>query len=146
MSSTRRQVVAIARAVLGQRACERGPLLIEAVLELLVIELDERLVGLHGVAEVGEHAADDALDLRRNRDLVFGGERAHDFERAVNGLLACTASTLTASAAIAATCLRRALRLVAGRLSRWRRPPHGRYEEDRNTTHKKMVWPMLMMW
>ena len=57
-------------------------------MKLLAIELDQHLAGLDAIAEVGEHAADDALGLRGDRDLVLGGERADDFEGAANRLLA----------------------------------------------------------
>ena len=59
---------------------ERRLLLVEVVLELLAIELDERLAGLDAIAKVGEHAADDAVGLRGDGDLVFGRERPDDFD------------------------------------------------------------------
>ena len=65
----------------------RRPLLVEGVLQLLAIDLDQGLAGLDGIAEIREHAADDAFGLRGDRDLVFGGERADDFDGAVERLL-----------------------------------------------------------
>ena len=80
VSLDRRQMARLGRAVFRQRARQRGLLVLEVVFELLAIELDERLAGLHVIAKVHEHAADGAFGLRGNRDLVFGGERADDLD------------------------------------------------------------------
>ena len=77
----------VRRAVLRQRAIERRLLLLELVLQLLAVELDQHLAGLHPIAEIREHPADAAVGLRRNRHLVDGGERADDFDRAVQRFL-----------------------------------------------------------
>ena len=84
----RRQTAGFGGAVLRERARERRLLLIEAVLPLLAIELDERLAGLHAIAEVGEDAADLAVGFRRHRHLVDGRERADDFDGPVDRFLA----------------------------------------------------------
>ena len=65
----------------------RRALLVEVVLQLLAIELDERLSRRHAITEVGEHAAHDAVDFGGDRDLVFGRQRADDFEGAPHRLL-----------------------------------------------------------
>ena len=65
----------------------RRALLVEAVLQLLAIELDERLSRRDAIAEIGEHATNDAVDLGRHRDLVLGGQRANHLEGASNRLL-----------------------------------------------------------
>ena len=83
----RRQLTRLRRAVLRERPRVGRLLLVEGVLQLLAIDLDQRLAGLDRIAEIREHAADDAFGLRGNRDLVFGGERADDFDGAVERLL-----------------------------------------------------------
>ena len=78
------QVLRIGGAVLRERARQRRLLLIEAVLLLLAIELNERLAGRDAIAEVGEDPADLAVGFRRNRHLIDGGQRADDFDGAVD--------------------------------------------------------------
>ena len=65
----------------------RRALLVEVVLQLLAIELDQLLPRRNTIAEIGEHATNDAVDLGRNRDLVLGSQRPNDFENASNRLL-----------------------------------------------------------
>ena len=66
----------------------RRALLVEAVLQLLAIQFDERLPRCDAIAEIGEHATNDAVDLGRHRDLVLGSQRANHLEVASNRLLA----------------------------------------------------------
>ena len=75
-------------AVLRQGTRQRGFLILEVVLEFLAIQLDERLPGLDVVAEIDEHTAHGAFGLRRNRDLIFRGQRAHYLNRAFRLFLA----------------------------------------------------------
>jgi hypothetical protein len=82
-----RQVVQIGGAVLRQRAGVRRALLIDVVLQLLAIDLDERLSRGDAITEIGEYATNNAVDLGRDRDLVFGGQRANHLEDASNRLL-----------------------------------------------------------
>jgi hypothetical protein len=56
-------------------------------LQLLTIDLDQRLAGLDRIAQIRQDAPDDAFGLRGNGDFIGGGERADDFDRAVDGLL-----------------------------------------------------------
>src|SRR5262245_13618472 len=83
-----RKMSGIGGAISGKRADPRRLLLIQAVLKLLAIELDERLVRTNGIAEIGEHPADDAFSLRRNRDLILGSQRADDLDGPMHRLLA----------------------------------------------------------
>ena len=61
-----------------KRPSQRRLLLIVGVLLFLVVERDEHLSGPHAVAEIGQQAAHPSFGLRRNRDLVHGGERPDD--------------------------------------------------------------------
>ncbi len=65
----------------------RRALLVEAVLQLLAIELDERLSRRHAITEIGEHATDHALDFGGHGDLVLGRQRPDDIESAPHRLL-----------------------------------------------------------
>ncbi len=58
----------------------RRALLVEVVLQFLAIELDERLSSNDAIAKIGPYATNDTIDLRRDRDLVFGGQRTNDVE------------------------------------------------------------------
>ena len=82
------QMLRIGGTILRERARMRRALLVEAVLQLLAIELDERLSRRDAIAEIGEHATNDAVDLGRHRDLVLGSQRANHLEVASNRLLA----------------------------------------------------------
>jgi hypothetical protein len=66
----------------------RRALLVEVVLQLLAIELDQLLPRRNTIAEIGEHATNDAVDLRRHGDLVLGGQCADDLESPSNRVLA----------------------------------------------------------
>ena len=57
-------------------------------MQLLAIQFDERLSRRDAIAEIGEHATNDAVDLGRHRDLVLGSQRANHLEGASNRLLA----------------------------------------------------------
>ena len=83
-----RQIARIGGAVSRESARVRGALLVEVVLQLLAIDLDERLSRRDAIAEIGEHATNDAVDLGRHRDLVLGSQRANHLEGASNRLLA----------------------------------------------------------
>jgi len=58
----------------------RRALLIEVVLQFLAIELDKWLSSNDAIAKIGPYATNDAVNLRRDRDLVLGGQRANDVE------------------------------------------------------------------
>ena len=66
----------------------RRALLIEAVLQLSHDRARPVAVPRDAIAEIGEHATNDAVDLGRHRDLVLGGQRADHLEVASNRLLA----------------------------------------------------------
>ena len=72
--------------VFCQRAFEDGVLFVGAVPQFLVVELDEHLPGGHAIAEIGQDPIHPARRLGGNRDLVVGGQRAHDLDVASNGL------------------------------------------------------------
>jgi hypothetical protein len=61
-----RQVVDVGGAVLRERAGVRGALLVQAVLQFLAIDLDERLPRGDTIAQIGEHATNDAVDSTTN--------------------------------------------------------------------------------
>ncbi len=82
-----RQVLRIGRAVLCERPRQRCLLLVEAVLLLLVIELDQDLPCFDAIAEVGEDAADRAVRLRRDDHLIDGGQRPDDVHRSADRIL-----------------------------------------------------------
>src|SRR5262245_29193956 len=65
----------------------RRALLVEVVLELLAIEFDERLSRRDAVTEIGANTANHAIDFRRHRDLVLGGQRTNHVEGASKRLL-----------------------------------------------------------
>ena len=71
-------MIRVGRAVLRERAGQRGLLLFVGVLLLLAIELDQHLAGLHSIAEVREDLAHRAVRFRGNGDLVHRGQRADD--------------------------------------------------------------------
>ena len=66
----------------------RRALLVEAVLQLLAIELDERLSRRDAVAEIGSYPANHAVNLGRHDDLVLGRQRPDYFESTSDRLLA----------------------------------------------------------
>ena len=71
------------------RACGRAPpAAARRCTAVSRVELDEHLPGLHPIAEIGQDPADLAVGLGRNRDLIHGGQRADDVNRARNGILA----------------------------------------------------------
>jgi hypothetical protein len=76
----RQQLAGSGDAVSGEGAIERGALFRGAIPQLLGIELDERLTGAYGVAEVGEHPDHPAVHLRGDCDLVRRRERAGDLD------------------------------------------------------------------
>ena len=71
----------IGRTVLRERPRQRRLLLLEAVLRLLVVELNQDLSRFDAIAEVSEDAADRAVRLRRDDDLVDGGQCTDDVNR-----------------------------------------------------------------
>ena len=84
----RRKVLGIRRAVLSQRATQRRALLLEVVLGLLAVEFDEHIAGTHSISKVVMDPVDNAIGLRRDRDVVDGRESSDDFERTRHGLFA----------------------------------------------------------
>ena len=84
----RGQLAGLGRPVSRQRSRERGPLLIEVVLQFFAIELHQYLTGRDPVAQVGQNPADDPLGLRRHRDFVLRGERAADVDGPLDVLAA----------------------------------------------------------
>jgi hypothetical protein len=56
-------------------------------LQLLAIELDQRLTGFYAISKIGEDTIDDALDLRGDGHFGFGGERADHLNGAADGIL-----------------------------------------------------------
>ena len=80
-------MLGIRSAVLRESALQRGFLLVEVVLLLLVVELNERLAPGDAVAQVGENAAHLAFRLRRNGYLIDGRERADHFDASLDGCL-----------------------------------------------------------
>ena len=82
-----RQPTRLGRPIFRQRARQRRPLLIEAVLELLAIELNQHLAGPHTIAHVCDDSTDHAFNLRRDGDFVFSRERADHFHGTVHGIL-----------------------------------------------------------
>jgi hypothetical protein len=81
------QVVRLCGTILREGTRVRGALLVEVVLQLLAIELDERLSRRHTITEIGEHTANDAVDFGGHRDLVFGSQRADDVEGSAHRFL-----------------------------------------------------------
>jgi hypothetical protein len=81
------QVRRVGGTVLGERPRMRGALLIEVVLQFLAIELDKWLSSDDAIAKIGPYATNDTIDLRRDCDLVFGGQRANDVETTSYGFL-----------------------------------------------------------
>jgi hypothetical protein len=77
----------IGRAVLRERAGERGLLLVGTVLLLLAVESDDRFTRLHAIAEVGQDAADFAIGFRRDRHLIDGREGPDDVDAATHRFL-----------------------------------------------------------
>ena len=70
----------ISDAVARHGPAQRGALLVEPILQLLGIEHDEGLARRDAVPEVRRDAEDPPFDLRRNRHLFVGRERAHDVD------------------------------------------------------------------
>ena len=81
-----RQAVRAGGAVFCQCALAYGVLFVGVVLQFLVVELDEHLSGGYAIAEIGQDPIHPARRLGGNRDLVVGGQRAHDLDVASNGL------------------------------------------------------------
>ncbi len=81
------QVLRIGRAVLRQRPRQRRLLLFEAVLLLLVVELDQDLAGFDTIAKVREDRPHAAVGFRRNDDLVHCSQSTDDVDRAADGIL-----------------------------------------------------------
>ena len=103
----RRQMARLGGAVAGERPRQRRLLLFEVVFELFAIELDQHLAGLDAIAEIDEHPADRAVGLRGDRDLIFGGKRADDFDRAADRFLADRLGLHRFGAVFARACPRR---------------------------------------
>ena len=83
-----RQLSGLGGAVPGERARERGTLLVQAVLRFLAVELDEGLAGAHAIAKVGEDPADRAVGFRRHHHFVGGRQRADDVDTPTHDVFA----------------------------------------------------------
>jgi phosphatidylserine decarboxylase len=80
------QMLGIFGAVLRERACQRGLLLLKRVLLTFVVDLDEDLPRLHPIAEVGQDGAHRAFGFRRHRHLVHGSQGTNHVDRSTNGV------------------------------------------------------------
>ena len=74
------QLFPIGGTVLCQCARMRRALLVEAVLQLLAIQLDQCLSSRDAITEIGPDPTNHAVDFRGDRDLVFGRQRSDDIE------------------------------------------------------------------